>query len=162
MRSSIIQEYVLTANVSVFVVRSLLYLTFGEIPQGTRFLATKEAPVHDKIKEALVKGSETSTMLVMRSVKNTERVFKNPTAIKVAEIEKEKPGDFAAIHPYVKGDNYRKSFHETGDSTSSVWSCGQSIALIDSVPSCAELVESIVGEAESIIRKRLPAMVSKL
>ena len=69
------------------------------INMGTRFMATKEAAIHENIKNALVKGNETDTMLVMRSLRNTERVFKNPTAIKVAEIEHEKPGDIKAILP---------------------------------------------------------------
>lgn len=94
---------------------------------GTRFMATVEAPIADGIKQALVRGDEYSTALVMKSVRNTERVYRNPTALEVQRIEKEKPGDFKAIQPLVKGDNYRKSFQETGDATSSVWSCGQSI-----------------------------------
>lgn len=127
---------------------------------GTRFMATKEAPIHDGIKATLVKGDENSTMLIMRSVKNTERVFKNDMALKVAEIERKDPGNFNAIGPYVKGMLYKKSFQETGNPTDSVWSAGQSIGLIDSIPSCKELVDSIVDEAESIIGKKLPQMMT--
>merc|ERR1712217_527212 len=115
---------------------------------GTRFMATKEAPIHQGIKEALVKAKVTDTTHVMRTVGNTERVFKNAVAMKVREVEAEKPGDFQAIYPYVKGENYRKSFQESGDSTSSVWSCGQSIGLIKDVPTCEELVEAVVAQTE--------------
>lgn len=71
-----------------------------------------------------MEGTHKDTMLVMRSLKNTERVYKNRTSQKVAEIEKHTPGDIGAIYPYVRGENYRKSFQETGDTQSSVWSCG--------------------------------------
>merc|ERR1712050_110458 len=64
---------------------------------GTRFMATVEAPIHPKIKEALVNAKVTDTTHIFRSLKNTERVYKNPTATKVQEIEREKPGDFSAI-----------------------------------------------------------------
>lgn len=115
---------------------------------GTRFMATKEAPIHDGIKKALVEGDETSTMLVLRSVNNTERVYKNDTAKRVAAIESEKPGDINAILPLIKGENYRQSFQVTGDSNSSVWSCGLSIALIHDIPTCAELMKTMVKECE--------------
>jgi NAD(P)H-dependent flavin oxidoreductase YrpB (nitropropane dioxygenase family) len=95
------------------------------VNMGTRFMATQEAAIHQNIKDALVAGNETDTMLVMRSLRNTERVYKNEASKKVAAIEKEKPGDIMAIKHLVSGEQYRKSFQETGDTTSSVWSCGQ-------------------------------------
>ena len=67
---------------------------------GTRFMATNEAPIHENIKNALVEGSEHSTTLVMRSMKNTERVYKNKAAEEVLAIEKEFPGDFKKIHHF--------------------------------------------------------------
>ena len=91
---------------------------------GTRFMATVEAPIHQKIKEALRDGDERSTTHIMTTLRNTERVYKNKTAETVRAIEKEKPGNIAAIYKYVRGENYRKSFQETGDTESSVWSCG--------------------------------------
>merc|ERR1712061_736971 len=92
---------------------------------GTRFMATKEAPIHQKIKDALVKAKITDTTHIFRTLKNTERVFKNETAAKVREIEEKNPGDFSAIGHLVKGELYRVSFQQTGDEASSVWSCGQ-------------------------------------
>jgi len=131
------------------------------INMGTRFMGTKEAPVHQNIKQALVDGDENSTALVMRTLKNTERVYKNETAMKVLETEKQFPGDFSKIAQWVKGENYRKSFQETGDINSSVWSCGQVMGLIESIPSCQELITSIMTEAEATIAKSA-SMVSKL
>eukprot|EP00301_Raphidiophrys_heterophryoidea_P014339 c2229_g1_i1.p1 GENE.c2229_g1_i1~~c2229_g1_i1.p1 ORF type:complete len:331 (-),score=94.57 c2229_g1_i1:126-1118(-) len=129
------------------------------INMGTRFMATVEAPIHDNIKQAIVKGDERSTTHVFRTLKNTERVYKNAQAQKVVDTEKEKPGDFMAIRPLVRGDLYRKSFQETGNIQDSVWSCGIVMGLIDDVPTCKDLVERIVNEAESIIRNRLPKFV---
>jgi len=119
---------------------------------GTAFMATKEAPIHDNIKQALVEGDENSTTLVMRSVKNTERVFNNKTAQEVRAIEKVNPGKIGAIYHLVRGENYRKSFQETGDTESSVWSCGTSMFGIDKVLSCKSFIEGVVSEAESTIR----------
>merc|ERR1712046_219560 len=121
---------------------------------GTRFMATVEAPIHPNIKQALVDTDERGTMHVMRSVNNTERVFKNPVAQEVADIEEEFPGEFDKIGHLVKGLKYKESFHQTGDTQDSVWSCGQSIGLIDSVPTCQELIEQVVDEAKDIIVDR--------
>ena len=131
-------------------------IAFGAegINMGTRFMATKEAPVHQNIKQALVDTDERGTHHVYRSMRNTERVFKNETTMTVNEIEKEHPGDFSKIAHLAKGLNYKASFQETGDTTSSVWSCGQSIGLIDDVPTCQQLVENIMKEYE-VARQRL-------
>jgi len=122
---------------------------------GTRFMATVEAPIHDNIKQALVDGDEHSTSLVMRSVRNTERVYKNETSELVLQLENEQPGNFDAFAHLVKGDNYKRSFQETGNTQDSVWSAGQVMALIDDVPTCKELIEGIVEEAEDVIKNRL-------
>ena len=88
-------------------------------------------------------------------MKNTERVYKNKAAEEVVALEKEFPGDFKKIHHLVKGENYRKVFHETGDVNDGVWSAGTVMGLIDSVVTCEELCQSIINEAESIIQDRL-------
>merc|ERR1712190_213742 len=118
-------------------------------------MATKEAPIHDKIKEAMGKAKVTDTTHIFRTLGNTERVYKNSTAMMVREIENANPGDFSAIGHLVKDENYRVSFQETGDATSSVWSCGQSIGLIKDIPTCKELIEGLVAEAENAIKTRL-------
>jgi len=128
------------------------------VNMGTRFMATKEGPIHAGIKEAMVKAKVTDTTHIFRTLGNTERVYKNEMAQKVREIEYKNPGDFSAIGHLVKGELYRQSFQETGDAQSSVWSCGQSIGLIKDIPTCQELLDNIVAEAEDIIRNRLPRM----
>ena len=132
------------------------------VNMGTRFMATEEAPIHEGIKKALVETGSGGTTLVMRSVKNTERVFKNETAEKVRQIETEFPGEFDKIHEYVKGENYRKSFQETGDVNSSIWSCGEVMSLIDEVLTCEELIEGMVAEAEEALKQGPSFIQSKL
>lgn len=127
---------------------------------GTLFMCTKEAPIHENIKKALVAGDERSTTHIFRTLNNTERVYKNETAMKVREIESQKPGDFPAIRPYVLGENYRKSFQETGDTTSSCWSCGLSMALIHDIPSCQELLDRMVADAEQAVKRASSKVIS--
>lgn len=121
------------------------------VNMGTRFMATKEAPIHQNIKQALVDADERSTTHVFRTLKNTERVFKNKTSKEVVAIEKEHPGEFEKIRHLVLGINYKDSFQKTGDIESSVWSCGLSLALIDDIPSCANLLETMVKECEEVL-----------
>ena len=131
------------------------------VNMGTRFMATKEAPIHGGIKDALVKADERSTTLVMRSLGNTERVYKNDVALEVQRIEGEQPGKIEAIRHLVSGENYRKSFQETGDATSSVWSAGVVMGLIEDVPTCKELLTRMVADAESIIKGRMQSLVGE-
>jgi len=131
------------------------------INMGTRFMATVEAPIHPNIKKALVDGDEKSTTHVFRTLNNTERVYKNEQAEKVREIEKQTPGNFGAIANLVKGALYRGSFQETGNTQDSVWSAGIVMGLIDDIPTCKDLIERIVSEAETIIQNRLPAFVGQ-
>ena len=126
---------------------------------GTRFMATAEAPIKDGIKRALVEADENQTTLVMTTVKNHERVYKNKVAEEVRAIEAAKPGDFGAIHHLVRGENYRVSFQETGDPDSSVWSAGCVMGLIDDAPTCDVVVSRIVSEAVEVMTKRLTTMV---
>ena len=81
---------------------------------GTRWMATNEAPIHDNVKQALVDGDENSTMLIMRSMKNTERVYKNKAAMDVLELENQFPGDFSKVSHIIKGENYRRVFQDSG------------------------------------------------
>jgi len=127
---------------------------------GTRWMATTEAPLHPNVKQALVDTDENGTVLVMRSMKNTERVFKNKAAMDVLEIEKEHPGDFSKVSHIIRGDNYRKVFQESGTIEEGVWSVGTVMGLIDSVVSCQELCDNIVSEAEEVIKNRLSSCVT--
>ena len=129
------------------------------INMGTRFLATREAPVHDNVKRALVAASEIDTRLIMRALRNTERVLNNSTVAEVIAIEK-KRGDaltIADIHDQVAGI-YPKVMIE-GQTDAGAWSCGMVAGLIHDIPTVAELIERIVRGAATIISERLSSMV---
>jgi len=122
---------------------------------GTRFIATKEAPVHDNVKRALLNATEFDTRLVMRNLRNTERVLTNKGVEKLIEIEQEKGKsikiedileEVAGVYPKVMID---------GDMDAGAWSCGMVVGLINDIPTCKELIDRIMADAEFIIRKRL-------
>jgi nitronate monooxygenase len=122
---------------------------------GTRFIATKEAPVHQNVKNALVAATELDTRLIMRSLRNTERVLKNANVDRLLEIEREK-GDKLTIddiHDQVAGVYPRIMLD--GQMDAGAWSCGMVAGLIHDIPSCKELIDRIMAEAETIIRSRL-------
>jgi NAD(P)H-dependent flavin oxidoreductase YrpB (nitropropane dioxygenase family) len=122
---------------------------------GTRFIATKEAPVHPNVKQALVKATELDTVLVMRALRNTERVLKNKGVDQLLEIEREKGATLKIddIHDQVAGV-YPKVMVE-GDMEAGAWSCGMVVGLINDIPTVKELIDRIMAEAEQIIRQRL-------
>ena len=122
---------------------------------GTRFIATKEAPVHPNVKKALVAATELDTRLVMRALRNTERVLKNKGVDELLEIEREKGASLKIqdIHEQVAGV-YPKVMIE-GDMEAGAWSCGMVVGLINDVPTVRELIDRIMADAEAIIRQRL-------
>jgi NAD(P)H-dependent flavin oxidoreductase YrpB (nitropropane dioxygenase family) len=129
------------------------------INMGTRFLATQEAPVHVNVKQALLDATETDTRLVMRPLRNTERVLDNANVRKLLQIEAEK-GDtltIADIHDLVAGVYPRVMLE--GDVGAGAWSCGMVAGLIHDVPTVRDLVDRIVGGAEDLIRRRLSNVV---
>lgn len=125
------------------------------INMGTRFIATKDAPVHQNVKDALINASELDTRLIMRPLRNTERVLVNPVVEKIVEIEKEKGQDMniGDIAELVGGD-YQKIMQE-GEMDSGAWSCGMVAGLIHDIPTCKELIDRMIAEAEDIIKGRL-------
>lgn len=127
---------------------------------GTRFIATKEAPVHDNVKQALVAATELDTRLIMRAIRNTERVLKNSTVDRLLEIEREKGKALKIedIHDQVAGI-YPKVMID-GDMDAGAWSCGMVAGLIHDVPTCKELIDRIMAEAEQLIRARLEGFLS--
>ena len=122
---------------------------------GTRFLATKEAPVHQNVKDAIVAASELDTRLVMRPLRNTERVLTNPAVERLLVKERELGSaiKFEDIAPEVAGV-YGKIMKD-GDMDAGAWSCGMVAGLIDDIPTCAELIDRIMAEAHAIINERL-------
>ena len=127
---------------------------------GTRFIATKEAPVHDNVKAAIVAASELDTRLVMRPLRNTERVMTNDAVEDLLRIEKEKGADlsFEDIIEQVAGV-YPRIMSE-GDMDAGAWSCGMVAGLINDIPTCQELIDRIMGEADAIIAKRMGGMIA--
>src|SRR5688572_552480 len=127
---------------------------------GTRFIATKEAPVHENVKQALVDANELDTRLVMRSLRNTERVLKNAGVDKLLEIEREKGSTLKIqdIHEQVAGV-YPKVMID-GDMDSGAWSCGMVVGLIHDVPTVKELIDRTMAEAEQLIRARLEGFLN--
>ena len=125
------------------------------VNMGTRFIATKEAPVHQNVKDALVAASELDTTLIMRPLRNTERVLKNEAVERIQAKEKELGDDIKIndIMDEVAGV-YPKIMSE-GDMDSGAWSCGMVAGLIHDIPTCDDLVGGMVKEAESIIADRL-------
>lgn len=129
------------------------------INMGTRFIATKEAPVHDNVKNALVNASELDTRLIMRPIRNTERVLANSAVDRILEKEqalgdKLKIDDIidevAGVYPKVMID---------GDMDVGAWSCGMVAGLIDDIPTVQGLIDSIMEEAENNVRARLNSIM---
>jgi len=127
---------------------------------GTRFIATKEAPVHDNVKAAIVAASELDTRLVMRPLRNTERVLTNAAVERVLEKERELGSEIAfediaaevaGVYPKVMLD---------GDMDAGAWSCGMVAGLIHDIPTCQELIDRIMAEADTLIRQRLEGMAA--
>lgn len=125
------------------------------INMGTRFIVTKEAPVHQNVKDAIIAASELDTRLIMRALTNTERVLTNSAVEEMIAVEKEKGAELQ-IQDVVQfvGGVYPKVMQE-GDMEAGAWSCGMVAGLIHDLPSCQELVERIVSEAEASIKGRL-------
>jgi len=122
---------------------------------GTRFIATQEAPVHANVKQAIVEASELDTRLIMRGLRNTERVLTNANVERLLEKEKSLGADlkFEDIMPEVAGVYPRVM--EEGDVEAGAWSCGMVAGLIHDVPTVKELIDRIMSEAEAIITQRL-------
>jgi nitronate monooxygenase len=126
---------------------------------GTRFIATQEAPVHQNVKQAIVDATELDTRLVMRSLRNTERVLNNAAVQRLLEKEK-------ALGPNLK---FEDIIHEVGgvyprimqdgDMDAGAWSCGMVAGLIHDIPTCKDLIDGIIADAEQIIRGRLASFV---
>jgi NAD(P)H-dependent flavin oxidoreductase YrpB (nitropropane dioxygenase family) len=127
------------------------------ILMATRFMATEEAPIHEAVKQRIVEGDELNTTLIFRELKNTARVAKNSISNEVAAILAA-GGDFPSVRDLVAGKRGR-TVYETGDTEAGIWWAGLAQALIDDVPTCAELIERIVREAELSVVNRLPNLV---
>ena len=131
---------------------------------GTRFIATREAPVHENVKRALVAATELDTRLIMRSIRNTERVLSNAAVEEVLRIERARAEAGQAleiddIRHLVAGSENRKVLQQ-GEMDAGAWSCGMVAGLIHDIPTCQELLDSIMAEAEALISERLSGMMA--
>jgi nitronate monooxygenase len=129
------------------------------INMGTRFIATTEAPVHDNVKRAILAASELDTRLIMRPLRNTERVLRNGAVDRLLEKERTLGsnlrfddifGEVSGVYPRIMQD---------GDLDAGAWSCGMVVGLIDDVPTCRELIDRIMAEARTIVGDRLMRLV---
>ena len=127
------------------------------VNMGTRFMATKEAPIHESVKQKLVESDERQTSLIFRTMRNTARVHKNAVAEKVIEIEHRPGSSFKDVQEFVAGVKGRHVL-ESGALDYGIWSAGQVQGLIKDVPTVKELVHRIMREAEEIIAGRLAGM----
>jgi nitronate monooxygenase len=118
------------------------------VNMGTRFMATKEAPGHPKVKEWLIQASERDTLLLLRSFRNTMRALKNPTSEKVFEIEKQ-GADIHQLESLISG-RVGRNLLETGDIDNGLLTAGQVIGLVHDIPTVKELVDRIIKEAEEV------------
>jgi NADH:quinone reductase (non-electrogenic) len=130
------------------------------INMGTRFVATVEAPVHDNVKQAILAASERDTRLIMRPLRNTERVLQNPSVDRILQIEAQLGPDldFADIAAEVAGVYPRVM--EDGDTQCGAWSCGMVAGLIHDIPTCEDLVTRTVAQAHDLITQRLAGMLA--
>ena len=130
------------------------------INMGTRFCATVEAPIHERVKRFLVENDERATNLIFRRFHNTGRVAKNSVSDKVVEISASPDAVFEDVRPLVSGARGRVAL-ETGDLDAGLVWAGQVQGLIHDIPTCADLIARIAAEAEAIISGRLSAMISR-
>lgn len=127
---------------------------------GTRFIATREAPVHDNVKQAILAATERDTRLIMRPLRNTERVINNAAVDRLMEKEaslgskirfEDIIGEVAGVYPRIMKE---------GAIDAGVWSCGMVAGLIDDIPTCDGLIRRIMAQAEELIRKRLQGLLA--
>ncbi len=128
------------------------------INMGTRFIATKEAPVHENVKKAIVAASELDTRLVMRGLRNTERVLNNAGVKRLLEIEHEKGDALTIADVFAQVAGIYPKVMRDGDVEAGAWSCGMVAGLIHDIPSVKELIDRIMSQADSLIKQRLAGM----
>jgi NADH:quinone reductase (non-electrogenic) len=127
---------------------------------GTRFIATKEAPVHDHVKQAIVAATELDTRLVMRPLRNTERVLKNAAVDRLLEKERALGSKIKFEDIVAEVGGVYPRIMKAGEMDAGAWSCGMVAGLIHDIPTVEELIQRIMSEAESIIARRLAGFMT--
>ena len=128
------------------------------INMGTRFMATKEARINEKVKERIVTSTERDTILMNRTLRNTSRVAKNAISEEVVAIQQDPTKTIDDVRELVSGARGRANVLAAGDLDGGIWTIGQSAGLIHDIPTCAELVRNVMAQAENIIHARLDKM----
>ena len=129
------------------------------INMGTRFCATKEAPIHDNVKAKYVENDELGTNLIFRKFHNTARVGKNSVSDEVVEISAREGAVFEDVRHLVSGAQ-GAALLKSGDLDSGIFWAGMIQGLIHDIPTCQELIDRIMDEAEEIVKARLAGMVA--
>ena len=128
------------------------------INMGTRFMATKEARINEKVKERIVTSTERDTILMNRTLRNTSRVAKNAISEEVVAIQQDPTKTIDDVRELVSGARGRANVLAAGDLDGGIWTIGQSAGLIHDIPTCAELVRNVMAQAENILHARLDKM----
>jgi nitronate monooxygenase len=142
-------------------VAAALALGADGVNMGTRFMATKECAIHENVKQKIVENTERDTLLTNRTLRNTSRVARNAVSEEVVAIQQDPTKTIEDVRHLVAGVRGRTNVMGAGDTDGGIWTVGQSQGLIHDVPTCAELVRRLTGEAEEIIAGRLAGMVTR-
>jgi nitronate monooxygenase len=130
------------------------------VNMGTRFMATKEAKIHENVKQQIVANTERDTILMNRTLRNTSRVAANAIAKEVVAIQQDPSKTIEDVRELVSGARGRANVLAAGDLDGGIWTVGQSAGLIHDIPTCKDLVKNIMAQAESVIHARLDKMAS--
>lgn len=128
------------------------------VNMGTRFMATAEAPIHANVKQQLVDNDERDTVLVFRKFGNTARVVRNKISQEIVEISEREGTTFDDIAALASGARGRQNVLAEGNMDDGMWWAGQTQGLIHDVAPVKDVVDTIIADAEAIIRK-LPSYV---
>jgi len=128
------------------------------VNMGTRFMMTKEAPIHDKVKEVLLKAKETDTILIERSLRNTMRAWRNDLTVKIAEMEK-KGATLDELAPLLSGKR-SVEYIMKGEPEQALIACGEVIGLINDIPTVEEVIKRIINDAKETIERNC-ALIGK-
>lgn len=133
-------------------IAAALALGADGVNMGTRFMATREAPVHENVKRAMVEADERQTDLILRSLRNTSRVFRNAVTGEIRALEAQSGTTFGDLRPLVAGARGRARVFEAGEvEEGGVWTAGMAMGLVNDIPSCADLIERLMTDTRLAI-----------
>jgi nitronate monooxygenase len=121
------------------------------VNMGTRFMATQECAIHENVKKKIVENTERDTLLTNRTLRNTSRVARNAVSEEVVAIQQDPTKTIEDVRHLVAGVRGRKNVMGEGDTDGGIWTVGQSQGLIHDIPTCKELVENIMRQAEAVL-----------